>query len=214
MKKCRRKKPKMPAVSSPSISPAPDSAVIASGFDPLARFYVVQDERPPGVAPVDAGTLTPYQRALLAIDGTVTQFIEAWTLEPVEVLRLDQCEELLDSSQSWLGLDAGAPVIRRRVMLRGSRSGCFHAWADSIIAVERLGMQMRGALDLRGGGIGRILIDTGIEARREALWYGREQPVNVPPAVAELWPGDFLSRTYRVVASGQPLILITERFPL
>ncbi len=184
------------------------------GFDPLARFYIAAHARPAGIAPVDVRALTPFQRALLAIDGTVTQFIEAWALEPVEVQRLDQSEEWLDSAQPWLGLDAGAPVIRRRVLLRGSQSGRFYAWADSIIAVERLAAQMRGALDLQGGGIGRILIDAGIESRREALWYGRERPVDVPPAVADLWPGEFLLRAYRVLAAGHPLMLITERFSL
>ncbi len=53
----------------------------------------------------------------------------------------------------------------------------------------------------------------GFESRREGLWYGRERPATLPPAVAALTPPDFLTRTYRVSAASQPLMVITERFP-
>jgi chorismate-pyruvate lyase len=185
----------------------------AASFDPLARVFVARAERPPGVAPVDIATLSPFQRALLVIDGTVTQFLEAWALEPVEVLRLDQQEFTLAAPERWLDLDAGEAVIRRRVMLRGTLSGRFYTWADSSIAVGRIGPEMHRGLERAGGGIGRILIEAGVESRREALWYGRERPEAVPPEVAACHAGDFLVRSYRLLADGRPLMLITERFP-
>ena len=59
----------------------------------------------------------------------------------------------------------------------------------------------------------RILIDTGAETRREGLWFGREQPAAHPVEVAALCTGPWLTRSYRVVAGGRPLMQITERFP-
>lgn len=204
----------MAGVNSPDPVSSAHVSATGDGFDPLARFYVAGQARPRHVAPVTLSVLTPFQRALLAIDGTVTQFIEAWALEPVTVRRIGQCEASLDAAEPSLGLDAGAPVIRRRVLLCGARSGRFYAWADSLIAAGRMEARMRRALDLQGGGIGRILIEAGLESRREALWYGREEAGGAPAAVTVLWSGDFLSRSYRVLVAGQPLMLITERFPL
>ncbi len=197
----------LPATRRRNDSPAGD-------FDPFARVFVAQAARPAGIEPVDAAALDAFQRALLAIDGTVTQFIEAWALEPVEVVRLDQCELSLPASEPWLALDAGARVIRRRVMLCGAVSGRFYTWADSLIAAERVGAPMRHGLECEGGGIGRIIIDAGLESRREALWYGRDRPADVPAEVSVHHHGAFLVRTYRLLAEARPLMLITERFPL
>jgi chorismate-pyruvate lyase len=105
-------------------------------------------------------------------------------------------------------------VIRRRVILQGRHSGRFLAWADSVIGIERLPGAMGTALVDDGGGLGRILLDSRVETRRECLWYGRDRPTEVPPQVARLWSGDFLVRSYRVIGAGRPIMLITERFPL
>ena len=158
--------------------------------------------------------LTPFQRGLLVADGTVTKFVEAYWLEPVVVTRLAQAEQRLAAAEGWLDLAAGAPVIRRRVVLHGGQSGRFFAWADSVMALERLQPALRRGLEGNGGGLGRILLDTALETRREGLWFGRERPGEVPPEVAARWPGEFLTRTYRVLAAARPIMLITERFAL
>lgn len=197
-----------------SILRSTESPGTAAAFDPLARFYVARDAAPVGVGAVDMTALSAYQRALLAIDGTVTQFIEAWALEPVDVIRLDQCERPLDQADPWLDLGCGEHVIRRRVLLRGRASGRFYAWADSTIAVARLAGSMRTALEAEGGGIGRVLMAAGTESRREALWYGIERPTDIPPGVIEHVANGMLVRAYRVLVGSRPLMIIVERFPL
>lgn len=183
-------------------------------FDPITGFCAAQDSRPGAVRTVDPATLSPFQRALLVTDGTVTRFLEAYALEPVAVLRLEQEQLALAAADAWLELPEGAPVIRRRVVLRGEVSGRFFTWADSVIAVERLPRDMCRALDIESGGLGKILLDSALDTRREGLWWGREHPAAVPEAVAKLWDGEFLIRAYRVLAGREPLMLITERFPL
>jgi chorismate-pyruvate lyase len=184
------------------------------GFDPAADVFIAQAQRPAGLRPVNVAALTPLQRGLLVIDGTVTKFLEASVMEPIDVVRLDQVVEQLPAPQRWLDLPAGASMIRRSVMLRGLDSGRFYVWAESLIALERLSAPVRQAIERDGGGLGRILVDAAAETRREGLWYGREQRDDSPPAVRNLWTGEFLSRSYRVVAGGRPLMLITERFAL
>jgi chorismate-pyruvate lyase len=198
----------MNASSSREASPA------AAHFDPTADVFSAQAERPRTLGPVNLASLTPLQRGLLVIDGTVTKFLEASVLEPVEVVRLGQDETQLVAPHRWLDLPAGAAIIRRRVMLRGRESGRFFVWADSEIAAERLLPVVRQAIERDGGGLGKILVDAGAETRREGLWYGRERREDAPPAVAGLWGGEFLTRSYRVLAGARPMMMITERFPL
>lgn len=183
-------------------------------FDPVADSFIAQDERPAGLLPIDVSALSPYQRSLLVIDGTVTRFIEAYWLEAVRVQRIAQEELRLAADERWLGLAAGTPVIRRQVLLLGRDSGRLFAWADTLLAVARLQGGLRQGLERDDGGLGRILIDTGAETRREGLWCGCEQPRGLPAAVAGLHAGRWLVRSYRVIAQGQALMRITERFPL
>jgi hypothetical protein len=55
------------------------------GFHPFRGIFVAQDQRPGHLEDVDLTRLSPFERALLVIDGTVTRFLEAHTLEPIDV---------------------------------------------------------------------------------------------------------------------------------
>lgn len=182
-------------------------------FDPAARLFPAQDRRPAGLTAVSPGELTPLQRALLVIDGTVTTFIEAWALEPVSVQPLAQNATHLAVADPWLEAPAGTPVLSRSVLLTGGRSQTIFAYAESLICTERLPAPMLDGL-LRGGmSLGQMLLQPGFDSRREGLWYGRESPAGLPPAVVAVTGTEFLTRTYRVSARSLPLMLITERFP-
>jgi chorismate-pyruvate lyase len=184
-----------------------------TAFDPADGVFIAQDSRPATLGDVSVGSLSPFVRALLIIDGTVTKYIEAYTNEPVAVLRLEQTGSALGDDHQWLDAPRGARIIHRQSMLVGDQTGCLRAYAESLIVVERLSPAMQKGLDSEPGGLGKILFDSGIETRREGLWFGREQLTDLPGSVAELCDGDFLTRTYRVIAGGVPLMMITERFP-
>jgi chorismate-pyruvate lyase len=157
--------------------------------------------------------LSPFVRALLIIDGTVTKYIEAYTNEPVTVHRLEQTSHALSEDHQWLDAPRGARIFHRQSTLVGLHTGCLRVFAESLIVMERLSSRMQQGLESEPGGLGKILFDSGIETRREGLWFGREQLTGLPKPVADLCDGDFLSRTYRVISNGAPLMMITERFP-
>ena len=188
----------------------------APGFDATAGVFRAQDKRPAPLADVDPAQLSPCQRALLVIDGTVTQFLAACMGEPVRVTRLAQFADVAAADAQWLDCSADAAVLRRTAMLSGGHGGQLYAWADSVILPDRLTAAMRAGLDSEPSGLGQILLDSGLEQRREALWFGRllATEAEMPPAVRAFGNSTFLSRSYRVIAGGQPLMLITERFPL
>lgn len=185
-----------------------------NGFDPVQELLTAQADRAPGLSPVNLRTLSPFQRALLVIDGTVTKFIEAYTMEPVAVVRLSQREVELSEEHRWLEAPNGTVVVARQVLLRGKYSRTFYAYAVSLIVRDRIRATMRERLDLDGESLGRILLSQRTESRREVLWYGRERVSDLPEAVRQECEGDFISRTYRVIAAGLPMMMITERFPV
>lgn len=183
------------------------------GFDPLQDLLVAQRDKPSQMAPLNLRALSPYQRALLVIDGTVTKFIEAYTMEPVQVVLIDQDERELTEDHVWLDLPKGARVIARQVLLQGKYDRTLYAYAASLLVYDRLPEAVRADLKLHPGGLGRILLKQQLETRREILWYGREHLDNLPEPVCHMAEGRFISRTYRIQYQGKPFMLINEKFP-
>ncbi len=188
--------------------------VSGPGFDPLSDLLVAQVEKPAHLKDINLRTLTPYQRALLTIDGTVTKFIEAYVMEPVLVKLIEQDTREIQVQHPWLEIEAGTPVITRQVILEGKYSKTLHAYAVSLLVHDQLPESVREDLKVHPQGIGRVLIKNRLETRREVLWYGREKLEELPDLVKSSSDGRFLSRTYRVICSGNPFMLINEKFPL
>ncbi len=185
----------------------------AAGFDPTAGRFIAQDARPAGLQDVDPTALSPLMRTLLVVDGTVTKILEAYFMEPVTVQRLAQSIETLDQSDVWLEAAAGEKAVARSVALIGKASGRLYTFAESRIMLERLDPRMQQGLEDELLGLGRILLDSKVEVRRECMWYGREQLSALPTPLADSLGKAFVCRTYRVISGGRPLMQITERFP-
>lgn len=182
-------------------------------FDPFADLLSAQASRPRNLQILNLRTLTPFHRALLSIDGTVTKFIEAYALEPVESTLLAQQNQKLPSAHHWLDLPVGSDVIARQVLLRGGYSATVYAYAVSLLAPQRLPSTMLRDLASEPAGIGRVLLNSQIENRREILWYGREDVPDLPESIECYTGSTFVSRTYRIIANNQPVMLINEKFP-
>jgi len=182
-------------------------------FDPFADLFNTQQARPAHLGHIDLRTLTPFQRALLVIDGTVTKFLEAYTLEPVEVVLLKQEIQALAADHKWLALSADTEIVARQVLLRGRYSATVYVYAVSLLVQDRLPSDMLGHLKVEPSGLGRVLLNSQIENRREILWYGHESLDNLPAEIGHHTGNDFISRTYRIIAGGKPTMLINEKFP-
>jgi chorismate-pyruvate lyase len=167
--------------------------------------------RIPGeVLPIKA--LPPFLRALLVTDGTVTKILEAYFWEPVEVQTLQQETVTAERPIDWIRIDRGDRVLIRRARLRGADSGIVYATAFSVIRTQLIPKTFRQRLIDREIGIGALIRDSGMESYREVLEVGIEPAKTDDEAAPE--PSDLVSRTYRIIIDGQPVILITESFPL
>ena len=184
----------------------------------MKALFVAQEDKPTTLKEINLARLTPFQRGLLVTDGTVTRFVEAYTLAPVEVALLQQAKQTLSTEHTWLQLPAGAEVISRQVVLQThsqkESSPIIHTYADSLIVPQRLPASILNGLKSDKQGLGGLLRDSGLEARRELLWCGIEVLTDLPSAIAYLEGEKFISRTYRVFANQKPLMLINEKFPL
>lgn len=185
----------------------------ADYFDPLKDVLMAQFARPAELATVNLRALSPFQRALLISDGTVTTFLEVYTLEPVELQHLTRVTTELAEDNAWLEAAKGAEIELREVTITGCRSHQLYAYAVATVALDRLPYEARELLDAPGGSLGRVLNRLKLETRREILWYGRERNEQLPDVVRSMQDGSFLCRTYRIVAGGAPIALVHEKFP-
>lgn len=184
----------------------------------MKSLFVAQNAKPENLKEINPIRLTAFQRGLLVMDGTVTRFIEAYTLTPVEVVLLQQTKQTLTTEHFWLQLPAEAEIISRQAVLQthsqDKSSPIIHTYATSVIATQRLPQSILDGLTTNKQGLGGLLRCSGLETRRELLWCGIETLTDLPSAVAHLEGETFINRAYRVFADQEPLMLINEKFPL
>ncbi len=153
---------------------------------------------------INLAELPPFLRVLLTTDGTVTKSLEAYFWEAIQV-RVEQHElTTIDQDIAAIQREAGQSVLRRRIELVGEQSSTIYALADSFICEELLPLNIREDLREQRLGIGELLRECGLETYREVLEMGCKT------RSGESW----VWRTYRIAMDKQPLILITEQFPL
>ena len=157
--------------------------------------------------------LPPFLRALLVTDGTVTKILEAYFWEPVQVQTLQQEFVAAERPINWIGINAGDRVLIRRARLIGIDSGVKYAAAFSVIRTQLIPETFRQRLIDREIGIGVLIRDSGMESYREVLEVGID-PTEQDDDTATREHDELVFRTYRIIIDGQPVILITESFPL
>lgn len=147
-------------------------------------------------------------RALLTTDGTVTRLFEAYTLEKIASIVLDQSPDAPPAAVRWLEVPADTPTTSRRALLQGRQSNALYAYAETAFAASLLPEPLRRDIASGDESLGRLLQRHRFETRRDLLFFG------MAPPTAEAPTGPLLARTYRILAGGRPLFVICEKFPL
>ena len=161
----------------------------------------------------DPNPLTRFQRMLVETDGTVTHLLAAYAGEPLEVVKLLQELDTLDQPDPELDLGAGQRVLRRRVVLRGRRSRENLLYAEGLIAPSRVAPGFLDGLLTTDKPLGILLAQSRLETFREILRVGRHPGGAVGAHFGLDREASFVDRTYRIVAGGWPVILVSETFP-
>ena len=192
-----------------------DTSGISCDFtDYVAGLFIAQSDRPNRLQPTNLDQLGSLQLSLLIADGTVTRVLEAHSKQRIESLKLDQSMCILYAENTFLSLQAGTPIINRRVILRGKDTPINYVEAESLIASHRLPRQMVDEIESGDESLGRLLHLFKIEVRRELLFFGTEDQSMMRDSNKQIKSMTLLSRTYRILSKGQPLMVIEEKFPL
>jgi chorismate-pyruvate lyase len=158
--------------------------------------------------------LSILQRILLITDGTVTDVLEAYANEPIRVVKLEQNFDSVDADQPELDLPPSGRVLRRTVLLQGALSGQNFLFADSVITPQGLDPEIVDGLVGSDRPVGRLLAQHRVETFREIVALGFE----LAGTCAEYFDVEPTSRlvfrTYRILVRQQPVMRITEKFPL
>lgn len=155
--------------------------------------------------------LSLFQRILLATDGTVTDLIALYAAEPIRVKKLSQAigEE---SAQAELQCAAPTRLLSRRILLTGATRT--YLYAESQFVLERLSKSLQEQMLNTDRPVGLRWKEERLETFREIVGQAVEpcaaiaQYFDLPP------PAPFVSRTYLIHHHGQPLGMITEKWPL
>lgn len=164
--------------------------------------------------PVDPGNLTPFQRILLTTDGLVTEMLEANYWERMIVDRIFQEGREAIHAIPELDCAPGEFILNRRILLRGRMSHVARIYAESIIMRDRLPEPIRIGLETSQKPIGHLILENRLETFREILGCVKEKAGALAGYFNNILPTDYLiARRYRVIVGGQPIMLITEKFP-
>jgi chorismate lyase len=142
--------------------------------------------------------------------GTVTEFLERRAGEAILAEVVSQ-EKRRAGPDNALALAAGAPVVRRAVLLRGRSTGRKFVYAESTIASGRLPGSVMARLWGGREPIGRVLLEHGLSVRREAVGHAPALE-SAAPGIEPLLQGLVLSHRQRVLVGGVPVIDVSEWF--
>ena len=151
------------------------------------------------------------EQALAGPDGTVTAALERLVGEPVDATARDH-RMVPARRAAALEVPDGLPLIARAATLQGRHSGSSFVEAVSLLVPSRLPVGFDAKLQVRGQPIGRLLEAEGVEVIREPLPRPDPQALSVWPDAAPLDAAVRLARTYRLVAGGDPVMVISEWF--
>jgi len=162
---------------------------------------------------LDVNSLGPLQRVLLITDGTLTEILEANFLERIRLVKVSQRVTSATSAHVLLDPNTEEALIERKILLQGEESCRNYAYAESLIAVDRLAPSFRDALLNSTTPLGRLWLEHKLETFKE-LQDVRSQPADGLRQYFECsGAAPLLVRTYRVFSAAMPVVVITEYFP-
>ncbi|MBO3462415.1 chorismate pyruvate-lyase family protein [Aetokthonos hydrillicola Thurmond2011] len=162
---------------------------------------------------IDPSQLSKFQRIILTTDGTLTEILEAYLLEKIQIVKLS--EELVGIAQDIPSLDLKieSEVIARKVLLQGKISRRNWIYAESIIVPDRLDELFRERLLKSREPIGRLWLEHQLETFKEVIDSSREIAGDLSNYFKVSSEEKLLCRTYRVFSNRKPIMMITEKFP-
>ncbi len=163
---------------------------------------------------IDPSALSTFQRILLTTDGTVTDMLESYFSEQIQLIKLSETLKPIAQDIPVMQLKKGTEVIDREILLRGRISRKNYIYAESIVVIERLDEDFRNELLKTKTPIGKLWLEHRIESFKEIVDSGKEPAPEKLAHYFRIEPNiNLLFRTYCVLTNRQATMMITEKFP-
>lgn len=157
--------------------------------------------------------LTRDLRILIASNGTLTRVLGIVADDDIVLQLVGQ--QIHDPAPAFPGLSQPVcgRVLKRRIFLNGRRSKQSFVAAESLIAIDLLPAEITTRLTETECPIGEIMAASRFETFKETatVWMG-QPPDWLAIAGCQDLGRHVVGRRYRVIAGGQPAIVITEYF--
>lgn len=153
------------------------------------------------------------QRILLTTDATVVRLLEGFFGEVIRTAGLGQVSRPVSPADGELEPAGHETLLCRETLLQGSDTGRNYIYAEVCVVLDRLDAAVREGLLTTSEPIGYLLAANRIETFREVLRLGRKPAGPLGARFAMDSHDELLSRTYRIIAGGSPIMLLTEWFP-
>jgi chorismate-pyruvate lyase len=163
---------------------------------------------------IDITQLTPLQRIILSSNGTLTKLLEDLIGEQLIVIKLHESVDIHQQPIAYLELPAQQKVIQRKICLQGKNSGINWLYAESIIVPDRLESPFRDELLESQIPIGNLWFKYRVETFKEILPPFQQSAGELAQYFAIEPQQPLLGRTYRVFSKQQPVMMLTEKFPV
>lgn len=152
-------------------------------------------------------------RILIATNGTLTRILSVVADDEIVVQVINQeIHHLAPNIDEFEPFMSGR-VLRRRSLLRGRRSGSPFVAAESLIAIDLLPPEVITTLTNTDSPIGEVTAASCLETYKEPaeVWIAESPDWLALTEYGDPRPSTVVRR-YRIIADGQPVIVITEYF--
>lgn len=161
---------------------------------------------------VNFNALSVAQRMILTTDGTLTNVLEAYYLEPIQIIKLQE-EPLCIIGENPLAISPEHEIIDRITLLQTQQSQQNCLYAESIIIKTHLQTQFTEGLASSNKPIGKLWNEYKIETFKETLYRFVEPAAHLANYFGVKPETLLIGRTYQVISQKQLIMLITEKFP-
>ena len=165
------------------------------------------------ISHIEPSSLSTFQRILLTTDGTVTDMLEAYFFEQIQLVKLSEKFTKLSNNIPKMDLYKGTEVIERKILLQGKISLKNYIYAESFVVLDRLNEKFRDELLKTKTPIGKIWLEQKVETFKEIIDTGKETANDLSEYFNIEATAHLLFRTYCVRSNSKPTIMITEKFP-
>jgi chorismate-pyruvate lyase len=161
---------------------------------------------------IDGEKLTPLQRVLLVTDGTLTEILEAYHFEPIELVKLSEHIRVSAEPDAPLARETSERVLERKINLRGAKSGILYVYAESLIFVDRLAPSFQTELLDTNIPLGRLWRTHRLETFKQLVSIECRPARELGAHLACAEDAPVLGRIYDIFSAGRLVMRIAEYF--